>query len=111
MRSSSASVLTSLFWLIVTAVLPVCAHAQQRQLVVASWGDPYERVWRETVIPQFEKKYNAKVVWVAGTSSATRAKILAERDNPQIDVAMLDDGPHQTLAAAGLVEKIDRSKL
>ncbi len=103
--------IASAVWFAAIAFVPAQIGAQQRELVVATWGDPYESVWRQTVIPVFEKKYNAKVIWVPGTSSATRAKVLAERANPQIDVAMLDDGPHQALVLAGVVEKLDRSKL
>jgi putative spermidine/putrescine transport system substrate-binding protein len=87
------------------------ARAQSRELVVAAWGDPYEAGWRKALVPRFEKENNAKVVWVQGFSSQTLAKLRAQKDNPQIDVAMLDDGPHRQAAALGLVEKIDRSKL
>ena len=84
---------------------------QTKELVVAAWGDPYEAGWRKSLIPAFEKKYGVQVVWVPGFSSQTLAKLLAQKDNPQIDVAMLDDGPHRQAVIAGLVERIDRSKL
>lgn len=83
----------------------------ERTLVVAAWGDPYLSEWKKSLIPNFEKKYNAHVVWVPGFSSQTMAKVEATKDNPNIDVAMLDEGPHQHLVEDGLVEKIDRSKL
>lgn len=85
--------------------------AQTKELVVAAWGDPYEAGWRKALVPAFEKKYGVKIVWVQGFSTQTVAKIRAQKDNPQIDVAMLDDGPHRQLVALGLVERIDRSKL
>jgi putative spermidine/putrescine transport system substrate-binding protein len=94
-----------------TGAWTTLAHAQTRELVVAAWGDPYEAGWRKALVPRFEKENNAKVVWVQGFSSQTLAKLRAQKDNPQIDVAMLDDGPHRQAAALGLVEKIDRSKL
>jgi len=86
-------------------------QAQTREFVVAAWGDPYEAGWRKALVPRFEKENNVKVVWVQGFSSQTLAKLRAQKDNPQIDVAMLDDGPHRQAAALGLVEKIDRTKL
>jgi putative spermidine/putrescine transport system substrate-binding protein len=89
-------------------------HAQssgERTLVVAGWGDPYLAEWRKSLIPNFEKKYDAKIVWVPGFSGQTMAKVIAAKDTPSIDVAMLDEGPHQRLVEAGLVEKIDRNKL
>jgi putative spermidine/putrescine transport system substrate-binding protein len=87
------------------------AAAQTRELVVAAWGDPYESSWRKSLIPEFETQNNVKVVWVQGFSSQTLAKLRAQKDNPQIDVAMMDDGPFRLAAAGGLVEKLDRSKL
>jgi putative spermidine/putrescine transport system substrate-binding protein len=87
------------------------ATTQTRELVVGAWGDPYEAGWRKALVPAFEKQHNAKIVWVQGFSSQTLAKLRAQKDNPQIDVAMMDDGPHRQAAALGLVEKIDRSKL
>src|SRR5713101_5826159 len=87
------------------------ASTQARELVVAAWGDPYEAGWRKSLIPSFEKQHNAKVVWVQGFSSQTLAKLRAQKDTPQIDVAMMDDGPHRQAAALGLVEKIDRGRL
>jgi putative spermidine/putrescine transport system substrate-binding protein len=41
----------------------------------------------------------------------TLAKLRAPKDNPQIDVAMMDDSPHRQAVARGLVDQIDRSKL
>jgi len=87
------------------------ALAQGKEFVVAAWGDPYEAGWRKSLVPAFEKKYGVKIVWVQGFSTQTVAKIRAQKDNPQIDVAMLDDGPHRQLVALGLVERIDRTKL
>jgi putative spermidine/putrescine transport system substrate-binding protein len=87
------------------------ATTQTRELVVAAWGDPYEAGWRKALVPAFEKVHNAKIVWVQGFSSQTLAKLRAQKDSPQIDVAMMDDGPHRQAAALGLVEKIDRGKL
>ena len=94
---------------IVASALP--AGARTRELVIAAWGDPYEAGWRKSLVPEFEKKHNVKVVWVQGFSSQTLAKLRAQKDKPEIDVAMLDDGPHQVAVQLGLVEKIDRSKL
>jgi putative spermidine/putrescine transport system substrate-binding protein len=87
------------------------ASAQTREFVIATWGDPYEAGWRKSLIPEFEKQNNVKVVWVPGVSTANVAKLRAQKDNPQIDLAMMDEGPHRQAALQGLVEKIDRSKL
>jgi putative spermidine/putrescine transport system substrate-binding protein len=85
--------------------------AQTREFVVAAWGDPYEAGWRKSLVPRFEKENGVKVTWVQGFSTQTLAKLRAQKDNPQIDVAMMDDGPHRQAVALGLVDRIDRSKL
>jgi putative spermidine/putrescine transport system substrate-binding protein len=85
--------------------------AQTKEFVIAAWGDPYEAGWRKSLVPAFEKKHGVKVTWVQGFSTQTLAKLRAQKDSPQIDVAMMDDGPHRQAVALGLVDKIDRSKL
>jgi putative spermidine/putrescine transport system substrate-binding protein len=108
MKRSALSLTVALVVLLGWAGL---ATTQSRELVVAAWGDPYEAGWRKSLVPAFEKQHNVKIVWVQGFSSQTLAKLRAQKDNPQIDVAMMDDGPHRQAAALGLVEKLDRSKL
>ncbi len=93
------------------SVLASVSLAQTRELVVAAWGDPYEAGWRKSLIPTFEKMYNVTIVWVPGYAAQTAAKLQAQRANPEIDVALLDAGPHKPLVALGIIEKIDRSKL
>ena len=85
---------------------------QTKEFVVAAWGDPYEAGWRKSLVPAFEKKYWVKVVWGGRASRPkTLAKLRAQKDNPQIEVAMMEDGPHRQAVALGLVDQIDRSKL
>lgn len=108
MKRAGIVLMTGLFIVLGWVAL---APAQTKELVVAAWGDPYEAGWRKALVPAFEKKYGVKIVWVQGFSTQTLAKLRAQKDNPQIDVAMMDDGPHKQAAALGLVEKIDRSKL
>jgi putative spermidine/putrescine transport system substrate-binding protein len=90
---------------------PGLSVGQSKELVVAAWGGRHEEGWRKSLIPAFEKKYGAKVIWVPGLSGQTVAKLRAQKDSPQIDVAMMDDGPHRQAVTLGLVERIDRSRL
>ena len=108
MRRTSAIILTGILVLLNCACM---AGAQPKEFVVASWGGLYEEGWRRSLIPAFEKKYGVKIIWVPGVSSATIAKMRVQKDRPEIDVAMMDDGPHRQAVALGLVERIDRSKL
>lgn len=90
-----------------TAPTPV----QAKDFVVGAWADPYEAAWRKSLVPEFEKKFKVTVVWVPGFSSQTLAKLQAQKDNPQIDVALMDDGPFYQASQAGLLEKLDMSKV
>src|SRR5262245_31570798 len=67
------------------------AAAQQKNFVVASNGDPYEAMWRKSLIPAFEKMSGMNVVWSAGLSAQNLAKIIQQKANPQIDVAFVDE--------------------
>lgn len=96
---------------LLATVVASSAYGQTREFVIATWGDPYEAGWRKSLIPEFEKQNNVKVVWVPGVSTANVAKLRAQKDNPQVDLAIGDEGPYRQAAQQGLVEKIDRSKI
>lgn len=83
----------------------------QKTLVVAAYGGSFEKGMKETVIPEFEKKYNVKVVYVTGVSTDTLAKLQAQKDKPQIDVAIMDDGPQAQAKALGLLAPLDTGKV
>ena len=67
--------------------------AQAAELIVASWGDPMHAGWRKSLIPKFEKRTGAEVIWTEGFSSQTLGKLKAQEAKPEIDVALFDDGP------------------
>jgi putative spermidine/putrescine transport system substrate-binding protein len=85
--------------------------AQAGDLVVASWGDPMYAGWRKSLIPKFEEKFNAKVIWTEGFSSQTLGKLKAQEKKPEIDVALFDDGPFYQAVTLGLCQKVDYSKI
>jgi len=99
-------------WAVCVALLAVAlglavpASAQQ-QLVLACYGGGIERYMRDYVIPGFEREYNARVVYLAGKSSDTLARLQAQRNNPQVDVVCLDDGPQAQAISFGLLAKND----
>src|SRR3954465_15171005 len=70
-------------------VLP--AAAQDKSFVLAANGDPYEAMWRRSLIPAFEKMTGMNVVWSAGLSAQNLAKIIQQKASPQIDVAFIDE--------------------
>jgi putative spermidine/putrescine transport system substrate-binding protein len=88
-------------------------HAQET-LVVAGSGGSIEKVLRERVIAPFERAHNVRVVYVAGNSTDNLAKLQAQRDNQEIDVAIIDDGPMMRAVSLGFcapLEGVDQSRL
>jgi len=86
-------------------------QAQQRQVVIASWGDPYESMWRKNIFPAFERKHNARVVYVPGISSETIARIEAQRSRPQMDVGMMDSDVAIRGRSRGVFSRIDPNQV
>jgi len=75
-------------------------------LYVAGVGGSTEQMYKTKVIPAFEKQHNVKVVYVAGNSTETLAKLQAQKGRQQINVAMMDDGPMYQALQLGLCEKL-----
>ncbi|MFM1655230.1 polyamine ABC transporter substrate-binding protein [Brevibacillus sp. B_LB10_24] len=80
-------------------------------LVVAAYGGSHEKAMKESIIPLFEQKYKAKVTYVTGSSMDTLAKLQAQKDKPQIDVAFMDDGPQAMAKSFGLLAPLDPAKV
>ncbi|KWZ81092.1 MULTISPECIES: ABC transporter substrate-binding protein [Heyndrickxia] len=111
MRKISLFLLAACFAMIVSA----CGKAEKsvgasskKTLVVAAYGGSYEKEIKKTIIPQFEKKYNVKVKYITGSSVDTLSKLQAQKANPQIDVAIMDDGPQAQARSFGLLAPLDK---
>ncbi|WP_244851726.1 ABC transporter substrate-binding protein [Caballeronia sp. SL2Y3] len=85
---------------------PMLAQAETT-LYVANVGGSNEQLYRQKIIPAFEKSHNVKVVYVAGNSSDTLAKLQAQRGHQQINVAVMDDGPMYQAMQMNLCAKLD----
>jgi putative spermidine/putrescine transport system substrate-binding protein len=79
----------------------------QTELVVAGYGGSFETIFKQKLAPAFEKKHNVKVNFISGNSTETVARVQAQKDNPQIDVTFVDDGPAFQGQALDLWEPID----
>src|SRR5580700_11631081 len=77
------------------------AQAQDKTLYVAGYGGSFEQTIRKEIMPPFEKKFGAKVDFIAGNSTDTLAKLQAQRGNQQIDVIIVDDGPAYQAVSLG----------
>ena len=95
-------------------LLAAPALAQNKTLVVASYGGSWEQEMRKHVIPDFEAKHGVKVEYVAGNSTDTLAKLQAQKGNQVIDVAIVDDGPMYQAIQLGFcapIQGLDKSEL
>jgi putative spermidine/putrescine transport system substrate-binding protein len=95
----------------VTAALAVLgAAAVQAQTVptlyVGSYGGSSEKLFKERIIPAFEAANKVKIVYVAGNSTDTLAKLQAQKDKQELDLVLLDDGPMQQAVQFGFCDKI-----
>lgn len=78
-----------------------------KTLVLAAYGGSYEKKMKEILIPKFEKEYGVKVKYITGSSVDTLSELQAQKDNPQIDVAFLDDGPQAQAKSFNLLAPLD----
>lgn len=83
--------------------------AAQEVLNVGAYGGSTETLFKEKIIPNFEKEHNVKVMYVAGNSTDTLAKLVAQKNRPEFDVALLDDGPLAQANQFGLCSNIEPS--
>jgi putative spermidine/putrescine transport system substrate-binding protein len=78
------------------------ASAQEKVLYVAAYGGSFEQLMRDEVFPAFEQEHGVRIEYTAGNSTDTLARLVATRSAPQIDVAIMDDGPMYQAIALGL---------
>ncbi|MDH5209487.1 MAG: ABC transporter substrate-binding protein, partial [Burkholderiaceae bacterium] len=64
------------------------AASAQTTMYVGGFGGSTETLFREKIIPAFEAKHNAKVVYVPGNSTDTLAKLVAQRGKQDLSVAL-----------------------
>lgn len=77
----------------VLALTTSVANAQEKTLYLGAYGGSTEKLFKELIIPKWEEKTGAKVVYVPGNSTDTLAKLRAQKGAQEIDVAFIDDGP------------------
>lgn len=91
-----------------TAIFGFGAHAAET-IYVGGFGGSTEQVFKEKIIPTFEAKTGAKVVYVPGNSTDTLAKLQAQKGRQELSVALIDDGPMYQAAGQGLCAKVEES--
>lgn len=78
------------------------SYAQAEDLYLGGYGGSMEDTFKQKIIPQFEKAHKVKIIYVAGNSTDTLAKLQAQKNDPQFDVAIIDDGPMEQAQQYGL---------
>ncbi|MNS99753.1 putative binding protein component of ABC iron transporter precursor [compost metagenome] len=73
---------------------------------MGSYGGSNEKAFKEKIIPAFEARHKVKVVYVAGNSTDTLAKLQAQKARPELDVVLLDDGPMYQAVQFGFCDAI-----
>lgn len=95
---------------IVSALAFAGSGASQAQniptLYLGSYGGSAEKSFKEEIIPAFEAAHKVKIVYVAGNSTDTMAKLQAQKDKQELDVVILDDGPMQQAVQFGFCDRI-----
>ncbi|MEJ1976396.1 MAG: extracellular solute-binding protein [Acetobacteraceae bacterium] len=56
---------------------------------------------------RFEKAQGVTIAFVAGNSTDTLAKLQAQKDHPDLDIVIMDDGPMQRAMQLGFCAKIN----
>ena len=80
------------------------AHGAET-LYVGGSGGSTEKLYKEQIIPPFEAKTGAKVVYVPGNSTDILAKLQAQKGKQEISVALIDDGPMYQAVGPGPVRQ------
>lgn len=92
------------------ALSPLAARAQERTLTISVYAfaqDDYKKL----VYDPFEAKCGCKLVVETGNSVERLAKMEENKANPVIDMAVVSMADALQAARAGLIDKIDTSKL
>ncbi|SDH16965.1 ABC transporter substrate-binding protein [Pelagibacterium luteolum] len=77
-----------------------------RDLIVNSYGGPYEQIIRDAIITPFEQEYGVRVIYDAvGSSSQDYAKIKATNGRPGFDVVVMTASQSLQGCEDGLLER------
>lgn len=76
-------------------------------LYLAGFGGSLQKLFEEKVLPAFEARTGAKVVYVPGNSTDTVAKLVAQKGKSDISLALVDDGPMYQALEQNLCAPLD----
>jgi putative spermidine/putrescine transport system substrate-binding protein len=100
-------------WIVMAAFLGLAAteataarEFEGVTLNVNGFGGAFDEVLKQTVAKPLKEKYGIEVVFHPGTGLQAIAKVMASRENPALDVLMVDNPNMPTLIQDGVVDTI-----
>ena len=87
------------------------ASLEGQTIRVQFWGGSDGLVIRKNIVDPFVKATGVRVVVEEGNTSASIAKVRAQKEDPQLDVIFCDDIGVLTLAREGVLDKLDMAKM
>src|SRR5688572_24956643 len=107
-RSFVLSLSTAAFSLCWLTAITVDARAQEVNAFLGpNYGEPVDRA----ITPVMLEKFKTKVSWQEGLSTAAFAKMLAQRNNPEFDVACMNTSDFLNGVAAKFWAPLDTAKI
>jgi putative spermidine/putrescine transport system substrate-binding protein len=94
-------------YLIVMCTLAMASAHAVETIYVGGFGGSTEQLFKEKIIPPFEAKTGAKVVYVPGNSTDTLAKLQAQKGKQELSVVLIDDGPMYQAVGQKLCAKVE----
>lgn len=85
----------------------VSFSVQAQTIYVGGSGGSTETLMKEKIIPAFEAKTGAKVVYVPGNSTDILAKVQAQKGKQEMSLAIIDDGPMYQAIGQGLCAPVE----
>ena len=86
----SSNMYKSIMAVSLLALSATAALAEDKTLYLGAYGGSTETLFNETLIPMWEEKTGAKVVYVPGKSTDTLAKLRAQEGAQELDVVFID---------------------
>jgi len=100
-----------LFTFVGSLLFTPAAFAGSDEITVAIYGGSFADMTKKCYIEAFENQYQVKVNVTIGNSTDNLAKLRAQRNNPQIDVAYMDWSVALQAQNEGLIDKLEPGKI
>lgn len=89
---------------------PASAQAPSNTLVIASFGGKIDNTFR-LAAKAFEQRRGITIRWIPGTAVDNAAKLVATRERPEYDMALLENFTQNTATRQGVLAQIDEKRV